>query len=77
MSNQHKKYLADVLYNDALRMSRSELQQVSFFCFFETDSWTLAKLQIEFVKDQISFVEGGNLDQQVDETWQKVKGGEL
>jgi hypothetical protein len=77
MSNQYKKYLADVLYNDALRMNRSELQQVSFFSEEETDSWTLAKLQIEFVKDQISFFEGGNLDQQVDETWQKVKGGEL
>ena len=31
MQDEHKKYLADILYQDALRTSRAELQEVSFF----------------------------------------------
>ena len=77
MSNEYKKYLADMLYQDALRMNRSELQEVSFYSEETTNDWTLEKLQIQFVKDQIEFYEGGNLDQQVDETWQKVEGGDM
>ena len=77
MSNEYKKYLADVLYQDALAMNRSQLQDVSFWDEGETDTWTLSKLQIEYVKDQIRFFEGGNLDQQVDETWQKIQGGDM
>ena len=75
MSNEYKKDLADILYQDALRTSRAELQEVSFFQAETTDSWTLEQLQIQYVKDQISFFEGGNLDKQVAETWQKVEGG--
>ena len=74
MQDEHKKYLADILYQDALRTSRAELQDVSFFQEDTTDSWTLEQLQIQYVKDQISFFEGGNLDDQVEETWEKING---
>ena len=52
MQDEHKKYLADILYQDALRTSRAELQEVSFFQEETTDSWTLEQLQIQYVKDQ-------------------------
>ena len=47
--DKYKKYLADVLYQDALAMNRSELQDVSFYGEETTDKWTLEKLQIQFV----------------------------
>jgi hypothetical protein len=72
MANIYKKYLADVLYQDALTMNRSELQETSFYGEETTDNWTLEKLQIEFVKDQIEFYEGNNLENQVEETWEKI-----
>ena len=68
----YKKYLADILYQDALRTSRAELQDVSFFQEDTTNSWTLEQLQSQYVKDQISFFEAGNLDDQVNETWEKI-----
>jgi len=68
----YKKFLADVLYQDALAMFRSELQDVSFYSQETTDKWTLENLQIQYVKDQISFFEAGNLDDQVNETWEKI-----
>jgi len=74
MQDEHKKYLADILYQDALRTSRAELQEVSFFQEETTDSWTLEQLQIQYVKDQISFFESGNLDAQVNETWRLING---
>ena len=39
--DKYKKYLADILYQDALRTSKAELQEVSFFQEETTDSWTL------------------------------------
>ena len=74
MQDEHKKYLADILYQDALRTSRAELQEVSFFQEETTDSWTLEQCRIQFVKDQISFFEDDNLVQECDETWEKVYG---
>jgi hypothetical protein len=68
----YKKFLADVLYQDALAMNRSELQDVSFYGEETTDKWTLENLQIQFVKDQMEFYESDNLDDQVEETWEKI-----
>ena len=65
--DKYKKYLADVLYQDALAMNRSELQDVSFYGEETTDKWTLENLQIQFVKDQMEFYESDNLDNQVEE----------
>jgi len=71
---KYKKFLADVLYQDALAMNRSELQDVSFYGEETTDKWTLENLQIQFVKDQMEFYESDNLDHQVEETWEKING---
>jgi len=73
MENNYKKFLAHVLYQDALRTSKAELQEVLFFEEETTDSWTLEECQIQFVKDQISFYESDNLDTEVEETWEKIK----
>ena len=73
---QYKKYLADILYQDALRTSKAELQEVSFFQEETTENWTLKQFQIQYVKDQISFFEGGNLDAQVNETWNLIFNNE-
>ena len=73
MENNYKKFLAHVLYQDALRTSKAELQEVLFFEEETTDSWTLEECQIQFVKDQISFYESDNLDSEVEETWEKIK----
>ena len=72
----YKKFLADVLYQDALAMFRSELQDVSFYGEETTDKWTLENLQIQFVKDQMEFYESDNLDDQVEETWEKINAND-
>ena len=72
-ANNYKKFLAHVLYDDALRTSKAELQEVLFFEEETTDSWTLEECQIQFVKDQISFFESDNLENEVEETWEKIK----
>jgi len=73
---KYKKFLADVLYQDALAMNRSELQDVSFYGEETTDKWTLENLQIQFVKDQMEFYESDNLDHQVEETWEKINAND-
>ena len=62
------------MYEDALRMNKAELQNVLFFDEETTDSWTLEQCQIQFVKDQISFFEDDNLDDEVNETWRLING---
>jgi hypothetical protein len=73
--DKYKKYLADVLYQDALAMNRSELQDVSFYGEETTDKCRHLKIyKIQFVKDQMEFYESDNLDHQVEETWEKING---
>ena len=72
-ANNYKKFLAHVLYQDALRTSKAELQEVLFFEEETTDSWTLEECRIQFVKDQISFFESDNLENEVEEVWEKIK----
>jgi hypothetical protein len=72
MANNYKKFLAHVLYDDALRTSKAELQEVLFFEEETTDSWTLEECRIQFVKDQISFFESDNLENEVEEVWEKI-----
>ena len=73
-ANNYKKFLAHVLYQDALRTSKAELQEVLFFEEETTDSWTLEECRIQFVKDQISFFESDNLENEVEEVWEKING---
>ena len=73
---QYKKILAYVLHEDALRRSKEELIISSFYDESTTENWTLQTLQIESVKDEINFFEGGNLEDEVEETWKKVFNNE-
>jgi len=64
--------LANILYYQALRMSKEELQPVLFFEEHATDFWTLEQCRIQYVKDQLEFIRDGNLDDEIEETWNKV-----
>ena len=70
---QYKKALVNEFYYQALRYtSKSELQPVLFYEEETTDNWTLKQCQIQYVKDQLEFIEGGNLDDEVEETWNLI-----
>ena len=69
----YKKYLADMLFYQAVNMKKEDLQDVLFFEEETTDSWTLEQCQIQYVKDQISFFESDNLENEVEEVWEKIK----
>ena len=64
--------LANILYYQALRMSKEELQPVLFFEEHATDFWTLEQCRIQYVKDQLEFIRDGNLDDEIEETWNTV-----
>ena len=74
MTNESRYMLAlvNILYYQALRMSKEELQPVLFFEEHATDFWTLKQCRIQYVKDQLEFIRDGNLDDEIEETWNKV-----
>ena len=67
-----KKALVNILYYQALRMSKEELQPVLFFEEHATDFWTLEQCRIQYVKDQLEFIRDGNLDDEIEDTWNTV-----
>ena len=73
---QYKKALANVLYYQALSMSKEELKPVLFFEELTTDFWTVQQCRIQYVKDQLEFIEDGNIDDDIEETWKKVFNNE-
>ena len=62
---RYKKALVNILYYQALRMSKEELQPVLFFEEHATDFWTLEQCRIQYVKDQLEFIRDGNLDDEI------------
>ena len=74
MTNEtrYKKALVNILYYQALNMMKKELQPILFFDEELTDKWTLEQCRMQYVKDQLEFIEGGNLDDEIEETWNKV-----
>ena len=74
MTNEtrYKKALVNILYYQALNMMKKELQPILFFDEELTDKWTLEQCRVQYVKDQLEFIEGGNLDDEIEETWNKV-----
>jgi len=74
MTNESRYMLAlvNILYYQALRMSKEELQPVLFFEEYATDFWTLEQCRMQYVKDQLEFIHGGNLDDEIEETWNTV-----
>ena len=73
---QYKKALANVLYYQALSMTKEELKPVLFFEELTTDFWTVQQCRIQYVKDQLEFIEDGNIDDDIEETWKKVFNNE-
>ena len=72
VETRYKKALVNILYYQALRMSKEELQPVLFFEEHATDFWTLEQCRMQYVKDQLEFIHGGNLDDEIEETWNTV-----
>ena len=74
MTNESRYMLAlvNILYYQAINMSKEELQPVLFFDEELTDKWTLKQCRIQYVKDQLEFIRDGNLDDEIEETWNKV-----
>ena len=74
MTNEtrYKKALVNILYYQALNMMKKELQSILFFDEELTDKWTLEQCRILYVQNQLEFIEGGNLDDEIEETWNIV-----
>ena len=74
MTNEtrYKKALVNILFYQAINMSKEELQPVLFFDEHATDFWTLEQCRMQYVRDQLEFIEGGNLDDEIEETWNTV-----
>ena len=72
VETRYKKALVNILYYQALRMSKEELQPILFFDEHATDFWTLEQCRMQYVKDQLEFIHGGNLDDEIEDTWNTV-----
>ena len=74
MTNEtrYKKALVNILFYQAINMSKDELQPVLFFEEVATDFWTLEQCRMHYVKDQLQFIDDGNLDDEIEETWNTV-----
>jgi len=69
---RYKKALVNILFYQAINMSKEELQPVLFFEEETTNVWTLEQCRMQYVKDQLEFIHGGNLDDDIEETWNTV-----
>ena len=72
MAIKYKKALANMLFYQAVNMNRNELRDVLFFEEKTTDNWSIEKCRIQYVKNQLEFIDGGNLDDEINETWRIV-----
>ena len=82
MTNEtrYKKALVNILYYQALGMSKKELQPILFFDEEITDAWTVEQCRILYVQNQLEFIQDENLDDEIEETWNtvfKIKWKEL
>ena len=74
---RYKKALVNILYYQALGLSKKELQPILFFDEETTDAWTVEQCRILYVQNQLEFIEGENLDDEIEETWNTVYKKEL
>ena len=74
---RYKKALVNILYYQALGMSKKELQPILFFDEETTDAWTVEQCRIIYVQNQLEFIEDENLDDEMEETWNLVYKKEL
>jgi hypothetical protein len=74
---QYKKALVNFLYYKALSYtSKAEIQPVLFYEEETTDNWTLEQCQVQYVKDQLKYIEDGNFDEEIIETWNLIFNNE-
>ena len=69
---RYKKALVNILYYQAVGMSKEELQPILFFDEETTDAWTVEQCRILYVQNQLEFIEDENLDDEMEETWNIV-----
>jgi len=69
---RYRKALANILFYQSINMTKAELQPVLFIDEEETDNWSIEKCRMQYVKDQLGFIENGNLDDEINETWRLV-----
>ena len=69
---RYRKALANILFYQSINMTKAELQPVLFIDEEETDNWSIEKCRMQYVKDQLEFIEDGNLDDEINETWRLV-----
>ena len=74
---RYKKALVNILYYQAVGMSKEELQPILFFDEETTDAWTVEQCRILYVQNQLEFIEGENLDGESEETWNTVYKKEM
>jgi hypothetical protein len=74
---RYKKALVNILYYQALGMSKEELQPILFFDEETTDAWTVEQCRILYVQNQLEFIQDENLDDEIEETWNIVYKKEL
>ena len=75
MTNEtrYKKALVNILYYQALNQSKKELQPQLFFDEEETtNAWTVEQCRMQYVKDQLEFIQDENLDDEMEQTWNAV-----
>ena len=76
VETRYKKAIINILYYQSLSMSKEELQPILFIDEEATDNWTVQQCRIQYCKDQLDFIRGGNLDDEGNETWEIVFGKE-
>ena len=74
---RYKKALVNILYYQALGMSKKELQPILFFDEETTDAWTVEQCRILYVQNQLEFIQDENLDDEIEETWNLVYKKEM
>ena len=74
VETRYEKALVNILYYQALGMSKEELQPILFIDEEATDNWTVQQCRIQYCKDQLDFIRGGNLDDEAKDTWKIVFG---
>ena len=71
-NDQFKKAFVNLIYYNSLQHTKKELQDQLFFSEDTTKNWSIEECRIQHVKDQVEFIQGGNIEQELEETWNLV-----
>jgi len=76
MTDTQSKSLACILYRQAKQMTKEQLRKILFFDKETLDNWSLKKCQLQYVIDQLEWIEGGNdelWEAECNEIWQEIE----